>query len=548
MRYALILLFLLPITARAQLVPNGGVINGQVWSNNQWNGAWQSKVDNIAGVCANCTITNPTITAGTWSGGIVNVPTAPFGDSTTQAASTAFVAAAVSSSGGCTTNCTFTGSTTITGGTIGGVVDTAVAGPAGRTLSQHFNDTINVMDRGAKCDGSTSDTTTFQAALNAASGKSRVYVPNTGGVCMVGALVIPSNTTFVIDGSVKLISGSNNHLFGLTPSGHNITIEGTGKLDGNGSGQTGSNGSGCISDVGGASYVWVRGLTITNCKNWPVNLRVQHGWMSHLVLSNSGNSVEFTLDASDCWADHLYISNIQDYNFAFYGGVSNCGISDSYTTSSTISGIVALSDAGQPGKPHNIVIHNNVVTNNNGHGIELANNGGSGSPYSINITNNRITGNGTGNVGGNSGIKISFGDYIIISGNNISQDGNGDAAVYGISIDVARLTTVSDNLIGNEGQGGTNGIGIHVTANGNNVNFVNNKTYDDQATKTMAYSVNGTAGNAFKFLGNDFTNSTIGQPTFNVTTAGDTLVSQTCAANTVSLATLVISAGFVTHC
>lgn len=427
-------------------------------------------------------------------------------------------------------------------------VSNSIVGPAGRTIVQHFNDTINIMDKGAKCDGSTSDTTAVQNALNAAAGRARVYVPNTGNTCMVGSLSIPSNSYFIIDGSMKLIAGSNNHMLALIPGGHNITIEGAGKLDGNGSLQTGTNGSACISDTGGSSYIWVKGLTITNCKHWPVNLRVNHGWMSHLVLTNSGNSVEFTLDATDCWADHLYISGIRDYNFAFYGGVSNCGISDSYSVASTISGIVALSDAAQPGKPHDILIHNNIVIGNNGHGIELADNGGSGAPYNINITNNRITGNGTGNVGGNSGIKVSFGDYIIINGNNISKDGNGDAAVYGISIDVSRLTVVSDNLIGNEGQGGTNGIGIHITTGGNNVSFINNRTYDDQLTKTMAYSVNGSAGVAFKFLGNDFTNSTIGQPTFNITPADDTLVSQSCAANSMSLTTMMTVNGYIVHC
>lgn len=75
MRRLFPLLLLLPSLAFGQGLPNGGISPNQIWSYLQWNSAWQSKVDNIAGVCANCTITNPTITAGTWQGGVFNNPT-----------------------------------------------------------------------------------------------------------------------------------------------------------------------------------------------------------------------------------------------------------------------------------------------------------------------------------------------------------------------------------------------------------------------------------------------------------------------------------------
>lgn len=139
----------------AQLVPNGGIVNGQTWSTNQWNSAWQSKVDNVGGTIANGNITNPTITAGSWQGGVlvnpaftgvVAVPTLTPGDNSTKAASTAFVTAAVAAGGGagCTVNCNLT-TPTITGGSISNVTTLSASGGtltglthAGGTVSGTF--------------------------------------------------------------------------------------------------------------------------------------------------------------------------------------------------------------------------------------------------------------------------------------------------------------------------------------------------------------------------------------------------------------------------
>lgn len=124
-------------SAFAQLVPNGGIVNGQTWTTNQWNHAWGSKVDNVGGTIANGNITNPTITAGSWQGGVlvnpaftgvVAVPTLSPGDNSTNAASTAFVTTAVASSGaGCTLNCNLT-TPTITGGSISNVTTLSASG------------------------------------------------------------------------------------------------------------------------------------------------------------------------------------------------------------------------------------------------------------------------------------------------------------------------------------------------------------------------------------------------------------------------------------
>ena len=45
-RYRSILVLLLfPLLAYGQSIPNGPIVQGQVWTPAQWNAAWQSKVD-----------------------------------------------------------------------------------------------------------------------------------------------------------------------------------------------------------------------------------------------------------------------------------------------------------------------------------------------------------------------------------------------------------------------------------------------------------------------------------------------------------------------
>ena len=53
------------------VVPNGGIVNGETWSVNQWNTAWQGVVSAVGGTLTNGTVVNPTITAGTWNGGVI---------------------------------------------------------------------------------------------------------------------------------------------------------------------------------------------------------------------------------------------------------------------------------------------------------------------------------------------------------------------------------------------------------------------------------------------------------------------------------------------
>jgi hypothetical protein len=59
MRFMRWLIALFPALLWAQSVPNGTVVQGQVWSPAQWNSAWQAKVDVTNGVLTNPTFTSP---------------------------------------------------------------------------------------------------------------------------------------------------------------------------------------------------------------------------------------------------------------------------------------------------------------------------------------------------------------------------------------------------------------------------------------------------------------------------------------------------------
>lgn len=69
---------LLPSVALAQSVPNGTIIQNQVWTPAQWNSAWQSKVDGTGGTCAGCTLSSPTVTGGSITGGSIAGATGAF--------------------------------------------------------------------------------------------------------------------------------------------------------------------------------------------------------------------------------------------------------------------------------------------------------------------------------------------------------------------------------------------------------------------------------------------------------------------------------------
>lgn len=398
----------------------------------------------------------------------------------------------------------------IGGADISGSVSTATGGTTARTQAARAADIMNVLDWGAKCDGTTDDTPRLQAAITAAASKGRVYVPNTGANCMMKQLTVPSNSHITVDGTLKLVNGANAsgtaYVFSIGTGINNVLLDGTGTLDGNVAGQTAPNpnySAGVVSN--GSSNVTVRDLTITNVKNWPLNIaNTTHCLLDNLKLINGGNSPQFGSGSNDCWARHLYITGINDETFAFYGGVFNSGISESTLTTGAADGISVLNDSGSSAASHHLVIIGNFVTNMAAAGVSVnVGVGGVGFSNEITISNNNLYANGTVG-GGKGGVYIANAQKILIANNRISKDLGANAGqVIGIWLTSANQIDILGNTILDEGQtAGAIGTAIHLDSTDVIVRVENNTFWDTQTTHTMTFGINGIAANNLVVLDN----------------------------------------------
>lgn len=377
---------------------------------------------------------------------------------------------------------------------------------------------------GALGNGTANDTTAIQAAINAAAGNAVVVLPP-GFTFMTTGVSLPSNTQIEIDGTLELLanSGAENSVITIAANANNVSIFGSGTINGNKSGQTGTGTSAGITSSSG-SNVWVRGITVTNVLNWPINIGgIDGAWMTGITATNSGNSVEFAVGTHNCWADHINVSGISDMNFAFYGGVYACGISNSFLFNSpTNQGIGVINDGGQTAPVHDITIANNVVYGNYSNGIQVnEGTGGGGSNYNITIIGNRVYGNNTGN--GNSAGDINVGaiSNSAIIGNTLGPSGGGTLGMNGIVVLSGTNTlTISGNTIFNEGTGGTNGVGIQFNSSPSQILVEGNYIYDNQSTKTMAYALNGSIGGNSALIGNLLGPTISGNPDNSTKAAG----------------------------
>jgi len=163
---------------------------------------------------------------------------------------------------------------------------------------------------------------------------------------MVGGLQIPSKTHFTIDGTLRLIPGANATVLNVVTGGRSVRFDGTGTIDGSRSGQTAGEIAGIASL--NARDIAISNLTIQHVRNWPVNIAATTDCvLENLTINDGGNAPEFAAGSTNCWARNLRISNISDEAFAFYGGVTNSGITGSVLKGGTASGISVLADRAQ---------------------------------------------------------------------------------------------------------------------------------------------------------------------------------------------------------
>lgn len=365
------------------------------------------------------------------------------------------------------------------------------------TLATRFSRALDViLDGGAQCNGSNDDGPAITALLARAAGNASVRVP-TGLTCRATSIVLPSYSHLTVDGILQQTDAADQQFITINTKDH-IVIDGSGIIDGNRSSYPSSDSGvyACI-NANGTQYFTLTGVTVQNCKNYPVNIwnGAAHAYINHVRLLNSGNSPECAQNVDDCWVDHAYISGISDVGWSFYKGVSNSGITNSRATGNSGAGITSyLDNASTETGNRNIVIAGNIVDHNGGPGIMDQ---GAGSALTNANSNVLIAGNivSYNNQDGQAGYGCIFlaNDYYAnVSNNSCSNDGNSASAVYGIWLQTQNYyVTVRDNKIWNEGVGGSLGVGILVSNLSYYTQIVGNEIFADQGATSLAFGISG---------------------------------------------------------
>jgi hypothetical protein len=368
---------------------------------------------------------------------------------------------------------------------------------------------FNVLDYGAKGDGTTNDTTAIQNTINNYAGKGTILIPVTGHPFMVAPLTIPSSTELVIDGTLMLLAGSAGPVLGLT-SVSNVIIRGYGTVDGNRTAQSGNSAfAGIIANQ--CTNITVSGLTVQNAYLWNVVLQsTTRGRLDNVKMLGGRNANGFSVLCDDCWMTNCTIDGPDsDIGFSFYGGVINSGaIGNTVRNSGNIGGVSAvginvLADSGQAQPCKGIIIADNIITNCSGSGLQSFTDQAA-LHDGIMFIGNRCSGNGQSGVGSRGGIDVSHSLNVVVEGNHSTNFGNGAGPWWGI---YAGAGCAGISIIGNQvhgtGQGGTQGIGLNVVS-ASALLAAGNFIFDNATTPTMSAALAGTAGNQNTYLSNYF--------------------------------------------
>ena len=345
----------------------------------------------------------------------------------------------------------------------------------------------------------------------------------------------------MIDGTVFLLGSSILSVF-RGSSISDVMIEGSGTIDGNKAGQTGAR---CGIEAISVAGLTVRDVTIQNCYQAPINgASVSDVLVDNCELLNSGKAVQFTGSSSNAWVQNSTISTITDTGLLFYGGVNNCGVTNSIINGCSVNGVYVYHDTAAPAANTNLLIEGNIIYNNGSSGVMIDKGvGATGSHSNILVGRNRLYDNNAGNTSGLGGIINNTGTNVQIVGNQIDGDGTGANASYGISVGGSNTQVISNQIV-DEGQGSVHGVGIFLANTANNVLITSNQIIDDQGSHTCKYGISGVCGTGVRIYANSISGM-ITSKYASLSVASDTLLLETNEGNILTVTGAFATAGAI---
>jgi hypothetical protein len=402
---------------------------------------------------------------------------------------------------------------------------------------------MDVKSFGAVGDGTTDDSAAINAALTAAAAAGlSLLVPGGQTFNIKAPLVVPSNSHFIIDGTIfkaALAIGANQFSI-IQIIGSNIIIEGKGVLDGNLNNQTITNraAAGIVTWYGSYVYsapsladtftnVQIRGLTIQNTWNWPVSLSLQHSLVFGCTF-NTANSSPQLVNSYDSHFLKCFSLNISDDGLGLYGGNSYCSVTDC-TVSNCATGPFCLSDSAATVPNTNCQLNNNIAINCIAAGIFI--DGGSGitppavatmiqahgnmvinCPQSIRVLNavvfsvkNNVCQDTTVDAGGTVALFSGTLQYGECSGNTLSGSAVSGLILVQNDVSTNVAFTIENNKLYNiSTSGSSSGIRLECVGSSSYVTMIGNQLFgtivlpyqDTSATPAAVFSGTNAANNA----------------------------------------------------
>lgn len=260
----------------------------------------------------------------------------------------------------------------------------------GTPASGGGGDYISVFDFGAKGDGVTDDSAAINAAIVANAKKNIVVIPGGHTFCVGSSILLVDDTYLMVLGIIQMKSGSRCTIIEISNASRCVVC-GAGILDGNvaniGTGTSLVAGIANDSSGGYCNDILVDGLTIKNTNSWPVNITyANRAIVSRCKMYNGGHSVEFALNANDCWFLNNYVNGINDLGIGFYGTCTGGGAIGNTVVGCVSAGVFCLADSAQPGISTNILLQDNFIHDITGDvGIVVASNVPNGTVFHKNI-------------------------------------------------------------------------------------------------------------------------------------------------------------------